>query len=377
MRVGLVSVATRPLICPVCNEVLLGIDKLTIHLFGHTINLSSGIAESSEPAEITAADEHLVAVHNVNNVAPQNWNILKHLDKTASNSRLTESSDSDVSNVGNDTSIVNSQLKASSSMKDVGQSSLVSDYNRDVIKVNVFPQSDGNHDAVQKANLQQGALKTNCATQYFCNDNIRHLNLPQKPDTGGVQVEKVAISESIITTKVIGTVDTNIFRDIGRECIEPDDDQCVKKKLMTDLIEEKHLPNFHSIQNVMTTVCARGLSEKHNGKENLPDGRKTILETNAKDQSPEHRLISQPSTKAFRTIAPKEKTERCNVCGFHFLDTNILTLHKQLVHEQDSSNSPERIPKNYYCHLCSKVFKMRGSLMIHMRVAHIGHNSGK
>lgn len=37
LRAGLVSVATRPLACPVCNEVLLGIDKLTIHLFGHTI----------------------------------------------------------------------------------------------------------------------------------------------------------------------------------------------------------------------------------------------------------------------------------------------------------------------------------------------------
>ncbi|XP_011304479.1 zinc finger protein 567 isoform X2 [Fopius arisanus] len=37
LRIGLVSVATRPLTCPICNDTVLGIDKLTIHLFGHTI----------------------------------------------------------------------------------------------------------------------------------------------------------------------------------------------------------------------------------------------------------------------------------------------------------------------------------------------------
>lgn len=380
LRVGLVSVATRPLICPVCNEVLLGIDKLTIHLFGHTINLSSGIAESSKSADVAAAEEHLVAVHNAHNVLPQDWNILKQLDKAAGNNRTTELLDSGVQNVGNDVPIVNSQLKAqsqNSSMKDAGQPSLVSDYNHDVIKINIFPQSDRNHNAVQRtnANLQQGALKTNCATQYFCNDNVKHLDVSQKP----VETEKTAISDPIIATKVVGTVDANIYRDIGRECIESNNDRCViKERLIRDLIEEEP-PNFQSVPNVMTNACARESSEEHNGKENLPIASKTILETNVEDQNQnlERRQIVQSSIKTFRTIAPKEKTERCNICGFHFPDTNILTLHKQLVHEQDSSNSPEKVPKNYYCHLCSKVFKMRGSLMVHMRVAHIGHNLGK
>lgn len=386
LRAGLVSVATRPLICPVCNEILLGIDKLTIHLFGHTINLSNGTADSSKSADITANEHLLVAVHNAHNVAPQDWNILKQLGKTTSgnNRTYTEPSDSGVSNVGNNVSIVNSQSKAqsqSSSMKGASQSSLVSDYNSDMIKVNILPQSDGNRNAIQRAtaHLQQGALKANCATQYFCNDNIKHLNVSRE----AVQAEKTAISD-LIVTKVAGTVDANIYRDIGRECIESNSDQrVIKERLMRDLIEEEHdLPNFQSVRDVTVSVSAGESSEEHNSKENLSNARKTTLETNAGDQSQnlEHRQIlphMQTSTKAFRTIAPKEKTERCNVCGFHFPDTNILTLHKQLVHEQDLSNSPERAPKNYSCHLCSKVFKMRGSLMVHMRVAHIGHNLGK
>lgn len=28
---------SKPLQCPLCSEVLLGLDKLTIHLFGHTL----------------------------------------------------------------------------------------------------------------------------------------------------------------------------------------------------------------------------------------------------------------------------------------------------------------------------------------------------
>lgn len=378
LRAGLVSVATRPLICPVCNEVLLGIDKLTIHLFGHTINLNSGITESSKPA---AAHEHLVAVHNAHNVAPQDWNILKQLGKAASgnNRTCTDPSDSGVPNVGNNISAVDSQPKAqsqNSSMKGASQSSFVSDYNHDVIKVNILPQSN----AIQRvtANLQQGALKTNCATQYFCNDNIKHLNISQEP----IQAEKTVISDLIIATKVAGTVDDNIYRDSGRECIESNSGRVIKERLTANLIEKEcDLPNFQPVQNVMANVCAREAPEEHHGKEGLPNAKKTMLETNVGDQNQnlEHRQMlphTQTNTNAFHTIAPKEKTERCNVCGFHFPDTNILALHKQLVHEQDSS-SPEKVLKNYSCHLCSKVFKMRGSLMVHMRVAHIGHNLGK
>lgn len=386
LRAGLVSVATRPLICPVCNEVLLGIDKLTIHLFSHTINLNSDI-ESPKAANVAAADRHLVTIHNAHNIAPQDWNILKQLGKATSGNNKTcaEPLDSHVSNVGNDVSIANSQSKVqneNSSMKGANQSRLVSDSNCDVIKVNILPQSDGDHNAVQKVttNLQQGALKTNYATQYFCNDNMKQLNIPQV----AIQAEKAAISDLIIATKVAGTADANIYQDTERECIESNSGQYViKKKLIRDLIEEKHdIPNYQSIQSVMVNVCTREFApEEHNGKENLPSARKTMFETNAREQNQnlEHRQIlpHTQTSKAFRTIAPKEKTERCNVCGFHFPDSNILALHKQLVHEQDSNGGPEKVSKNYSCHLCSKVFKMRGSLMVHMRVAHVGHNLGK
>ncbi|KAL0132583.1 hypothetical protein PUN28_000383 [Cardiocondyla obscurior] len=382
LRTGLVSVATRPLICPVCNEVLLGIDKLTIHLFSHTINLSSGAMESSKSTDVVVADGYLVAVQNAHN-AFHNWNKLKHLGKAASDNDRTcvEPSDSNVTDVRNNISNASSQPKAqcqSSTMKTVSQSSLVSDYNSDVIKVNILPQSDGNHISVQKttANLQQGALNVNYATQYFCNDNIKHLNVPQET----IQAEKSAASHLIAATNIAESVDANAYENLGRECIESSGQCATKQRLMEDLTEEERdLFNFQSAPNVTANVCVKESPGEHTGKKTLPaTAKKTTLEMNTEDQNrnSEYRpMLSHAQTKAFRTIVPKEKTERCNICGFHFPDTNILNLHRQLVHEQDTSSGLEKVPKNYSCHLCSKVFKMRGSLMVHMRVAHVGHHS--
>lgn len=52
---------------------------------------------------------------------------------------------------------------------------------------------------------------------------------------------------------------------------------------------------------------------------------------------------------------------RCDICNITFSDTNILEMHKNLLHTNGFS-----------CHLCHKRFKMQGSLMVHMRVAHYG-----
>lgn len=36
-KLNLIKVNSKPIKCPLCNEVLLGLDKLTIHLFGHSL----------------------------------------------------------------------------------------------------------------------------------------------------------------------------------------------------------------------------------------------------------------------------------------------------------------------------------------------------
>ncbi|XP_031345930.1 zinc finger protein 271-like isoform X2 [Photinus pyralis] len=58
---------------------------------------------------------------------------------------------------------------------------------------------------------------------------------------------------------------------------------------------------------------------------------------------------------------------KCNICDFCFSDQTILDLHQQLLHQTAEKRKGKY---NYFCHLCPKQFKMRGSLMVHLRVAH-------
>ncbi|XP_023954989.2 zinc finger protein 189 [Bicyclus anynana] len=78
-----------------------------------------------------------------------------------------------------------------------------------------------------------------------------------------------------------------------------------------------------------------------------------------------------PAVKTETPILPS--TNKCDICGLQFVDANILRMHKCLIHNIED-NSHHTITR-YDCHLCSKNFKMRGSLMVHLRVAHYGFAS--
>lgn len=41
LRSSLINVTNRPLICPICNEIQMGLDKLTIHLLSHSMKSST------------------------------------------------------------------------------------------------------------------------------------------------------------------------------------------------------------------------------------------------------------------------------------------------------------------------------------------------
>ncbi|XP_056636322.1 zinc finger protein 160 [Diorhabda sublineata] len=65
-----------------------------------------------------------------------------------------------------------------------------------------------------------------------------------------------------------------------------------------------------------------------------------------------------------------EEHVKCDICSFSFTDKYILDIHQKLLHQ--TPPDVETGTYNYHCHLCSKKFKMRGSLMVHLRVAHYG-----
>lgn len=83
-------------------------------------------------------------------------------------------------------------------------------------------------------------------------------------------------------------------------------------------------------------------------------------------------FISTPKTDTAKNETKLNTT--CNICGLQFVDSNILKMHRCLIH-----NIEENCDQNftrYNCHLCPKNFKMRGSLMVHLRMAHYGFSNG-
>ncbi|XP_014471212.1 PREDICTED: uncharacterized protein LOC106742600 [Dinoponera quadriceps] len=382
LRAGLVSVATRPLVCPVCNEVLLGIDKLTIHLFGHTINLSNNNAttESSKHVDVVLPDERLIALHNLHNVAPQNWNALMKMQQL-NKSQASSGTSSRAESSGSKVHVTNSQSQVQnqdSLGKNTAQQ-FVSDYNYDVIKINIRPSEDHGAALGATASLQE-VLKTHCVAQSFCNDNVKQLSVSREnapteksvSDFGNDWMEKRSCGPA---------VDANVYQGIEAGCMESSNGQHIAKErpMMSLMDKENDLTDFQSIQDAVPICCMdTSLEQRHDDKQSPRDTKEPIAEDRDNGSKEQRRILAvQTCAKIFPSATPKEKTERCDVCGFHFPDVNILTLHQQLVHEQESENaSGGKVLKNYSCHLCSKVFKMRGSLMVHMRVVHIGHNLG-
>ena len=52
LRLSLINAATQSISCPICNDVLMGLDKLTIHLFGHTLNQNPEIRDNQACLEL-------------------------------------------------------------------------------------------------------------------------------------------------------------------------------------------------------------------------------------------------------------------------------------------------------------------------------------
>lgn len=93
----------------------------------------------------------------------------------------------------------------------------------------------------------------------------------------------------------------------------------------------------------------------------------SILQRNKKNAKSTSTVVEKNKNNAKNNKLP----EKCDICGFCFLGKNILEMHKKLIHNVQNSEIINGVSK-YCCNLCSKVFKMRGSLMVHLRMVHFG-----
>ncbi|KAK4880144.1 hypothetical protein RN001_008290 [Aquatica leii] len=96
--------------------------------------------------------------------------------------------------------------------------------------------------------------------------------------------------------------------------------------------------------------------------------------TNNKIAQMKHPEIAEKNecyTPAEVQVVPEEDAPfKCSICNLRFSDNTILELHQRLLHETPINKQTKY---NYNCHLCQKQFRMRGSLMVHLRVAHFSY----
>ena len=112
----------------------------------------------------------------------------------------------------------------------------------------------------------------------------------------------------------------------------------------------------------------------------LPKDEKPI-ETPPPSKFKKEAKAKQNRIKLVKMSSPLKASEekfRCEICGFVFVDEQLLNLHLNLVHNFTPNNDENTLTstskteiKKFQCHLCSKHFKMKGALRIHIRVAHV------
>ena len=310
LQYNLISATTRQIVCPVCHDVLYGLDKFTIHLFSHSV-------QHQEASKFLSVQRLNHAVNQVPN-------------------KLLICTQSTVIPVTNEHHYLEKNLTNVQNCITVGENLKLNKvengvtYKRDSLKNRCF------QNPINIGNVWKEYHESN----KNCDDRYCQIRKEDDMHTG---------------TSVQKTVDTFLV-----SSLEPLKESHVEGKSTKD-----------------TAEYSTNVNKTHE---------MSVSQQNVSVQCSESQC-DQPSSsdKTSLKVMVKE-TVKCDICGFTFNDSSILSIHNQLVHsaicDKDIANSKmhsskvykqERIldeKRQYPCHLCSKAFKMRGSLMVHLRVVH-------
>lgn len=362
LRYGLISAATRQVVCPLCHDILFGLDKFTIHLFSHSVQHQHEGNNSSFPMHIPSFSSA---------AAP-----LKQQDSLPSQANSL---------------MLCTKADLSSKVKNMKELSVPCDH------TNIYPGK-----SQQTAPVSSGY----CTNEMKIEDKVRMVNMddkqsckivsgtseatkkpqPKKTEKNAMWEEQLS-SNKLDCTYAIASQSSNIAL---HSCAQSNcesvtvDNAKKSSQIVSECLEAPQTAVMRSISSSLGNKpmyhpyhCSAGNISK-------------TTHQNTSVQCPAVPSIPPPSQEKLKPVSPTEKEIkeiiRCDICGFAFDDASILAIHHQLVHCMGSgSETPShRIQAldgskqswisdekhQFPCHLCSKAFKMRGSLMVHLRVAH-------
>lgn len=356
LRYGLISAATRQVVCPVCHDILFGLDKFTIHLFSHSIQRQHEANSGNVPIEISS--RNATAPLNQQSCSPTLTHNLPVYSKADFNSNIKDMKECHNSN---------NQINLSPSVSQKPVLGSTDCWSNEMI-------TEGK---IRMENLND---KQNC--KIICDTSEATKNyVPEKSEINSVWEEK-SHNNKLDCKYTITSQSSNVAL---LECTQNNSELIEvqtgtkSSQTVTECQQISHIGNISSSLGSKSFHPPNQLSSRN------------ISETTHQNASV-HSLVSssalsrENSAQAIPTEKGLKGVIRCDICGFAFEDSSILTIHHQLVHcvESRSATPSHRIEVSdgckqghtlgekhqFPCHLCSKAFKMRGSLMVHLRVAH-------
>lgn len=345
----LIRATTRQLTCPICQEILCGLDKLTIHLVSHSLHdqmVQACLAQNLRPLPDPAAFRENQDPSNSNNVS--------------SKEPIQAPEQSEVHNV--------SAPYVSNNFPTLENNSQLTDFTGPK-KLTLSSPTQG----VEMSGLSSGKdpPQTGITFPSFLHSKSNDIS----SESNQPLVMPKNLTSQVTEPAKFGPFSLPMLRDVPQ-------DKIGDKLFITDSTIKSNL-NSHPQYVVQQRV--------HHLESSL-------------ETSP----LCPPITK-LDSIKVMEKCVSkfegcmisCGMCDLSFKDNNIAMLHQQLVHNippnddnhhQLSTQNDERghyskqwskrsstasalreaaSPLHKYpCHICNKVFRMRGSLMVHLRVGH-------
>lgn len=364
---SLISIVSKCLNCPLCEEVLRGLDKLTIHLLSHLLTQTT--TNNNECSFIC----HENKCNNFNSIV-----------KTSESSKLQY-----VVNKGEQEGIDNSSGVVGStviSFDKIGASSLIVDDEVMLFFHNPITNKNGsvNNSAVTSKTVQYLASTSNTCNHPQTTSSLHATDSASKRTDKQTDdnVYSRQLSDILYTTEQIQTQFDKNSGTVVQHClpcatvsvsgVKTGSVNNDEKK--TEFRNSRFDKNITSFLNTNLDEFCRNQPDVEVLENELPKGGEIAVsklsnccsKTNLVNK---HNVSTGQGTT--KLVAGGEKTPEvfCKVCLLRFPDNTMLSVHESIAHS--SANASEESKKKMYeCQLCAKAFKMKGSLMVHTRVAH-------
>lgn len=324
---SLVNISSKWLHCTVCQEELHGLDKLTIHLLSHLTHNPDFIKTFSNGYGSSSLDC---------NSEPLN------LAKSYPNC----SKDGDCNTYCPSKDVSNMELEKSS-IKIDDEVMIVFKHNEKYLESNLSNVCDQSFSSVKSSSNPSFTTLT--------------VDFNRKFDSPGVNEELFSFNSSENISN------GNVFDPPSTYQCQSNNAFLVKDRKRCSCKDGSDLCSEHGSQ----LDSDISLSDKNTSTQNVEslDDTSIILDIEKSETLGQKKKTGMKCS----FLSPKGERVlgfRCDVCSLVFPDEHILSLHRQLIHIE--LNDDPAKTNHFKCHLCSKSFVMRGSLMVHIRVAHFG-----